>query len=287
MNVNVAMLGTGMIGAGMVEAWLGRGLEVHVWNRSQAKVAPLVEQGAHAHASVAEAAASAKILHLALSDDAAVDATLDAAGEALHGKLVVDHTTTSPAGARARSERLAVRGARFLHAPVFMSPAMCRSAHGIMLASGPSATFEEAKAHLSAMTGRLDYLGERPDLAAAYKLFGNTMIVTMTAGLADVYAIARSNDIDPVDALGLFSKFQPAGIFQLRGARMAEGDYTPSFELTMARKDVRLMMEAAGHQPLSALPSVAARMDALIAEGRGGLDLGALALTAVPPKPAP
>ncbi len=279
------MLGTGMIGSGMVEAWLARGLEAHVWNRSRAKVEPLVAQGAHAHASISDAATAADVVHLALSDDAAVDATLEAAGDAVRGKLVIDHSTTSPVGAAARSLRLAERGARFLHAPVFMSPAMCKTAQGMMLASGPAATFEEAKPHLSLMTGRVDYLGERADLAAAHKLFGNTMIVTMTAGLADVFAIARANGIDPVEALGLFSKFHPAGIFQFRGARMAEGDFSPSFELTMARKDVRLMMEAAGHQPLSALPSVAARMDALIAEGRGGLDVGALALPAVPPRP--
>jgi 3-hydroxyisobutyrate dehydrogenase-like beta-hydroxyacid dehydrogenase len=63
---------------------------------------------------------------------------------------------------------------------------------------------------------------------------------------------------------------------------MAAGDYAPAFELTMARKDARLMLELAGAQPLGALPGIAARMDALIARGFGADDLGVLAIDAVP-----
>jgi 3-hydroxyisobutyrate dehydrogenase-like beta-hydroxyacid dehydrogenase len=57
---------------------------------------------------------------------------------------------------------------------------------------------------------------------------------------------------------------------------MAAGDYTPSFELSMARKDVRLMLETARAQRLAALPGIAARMDELIAEGHGEDDLAVL-----------
>jgi hypothetical protein len=48
----------------------------------------------------------------------------------------------------------------------------------------------------------------------------------------------------------------------------------------MARKDVRLMLEAIGTRPLAALPAIAARMDALIAAGHGAKDAGALAIDA-------
>ncbi len=78
----------------------------------------------------------------------------------------------------------------------------------------------------------------------------------------------------------LFDFFNPATIVQTRGASMAKGDFTPSFEMVMARKDVRLMMETAGVRPLAALPAIAARMDALIAAGHGGKDFGALAIEA-------
>ena len=61
-----------------------------------------------------------------------------------------------------------------------------------------------------------------------------------------------------------------------RGKAMANGQFAPGFELDMARKDVRLMIESAGARPLAVLPAIAARMDALIAQGHGQDDLAIL-----------
>ena len=152
----------------------------------------------------------------------------------------------------------------------------------MMLVAGAKATFDRAEPVLRAMTGRVDHLGERRDLAAAHKLFGNAMIIALCGGLADVYAMAAELGIDAVDAHALFGKFSPTGVLTYRGAAMAKGDYTPTFELTMARKDARLMIESAGARPLTVLPAVAQRMDALIGRGFGGDDLGVLAVDAVP-----
>ena len=170
----------------------------------------------------------------------------------------------------------------FVHAPVFMTPKMCRQAGGIMLAAGPQATFARAEAALGAMTGRVDYLGERPDLAAANKLFGNAMILTICGGLADVYAMAASLGIEATAAHALFGMFNPVGVLAYRGAAMARGDYTPTFELTMARKDARLMIETARGRELAVLPAIARRMDVLIERGFGSDDMGVLSVDAVP-----
>jgi hypothetical protein len=49
----------------------------------------------------------------------------------------------------------------------------------------------------------------------------------------------------------------------------------------MARKDLRLMIEAAGAQPMVVLPGIANRMDDAIAQGHGKQDLGAIAAAVV------
>jgi hypothetical protein len=49
----------------------------------------------------------------------------------------------------------------------------------------------------------------------------------------------------------------------------------------MARKDMRLMIEAAGSQPLAVLTSIAARMDDAIANGHGAEDLAVIAAEVV------
>jgi 3-hydroxyisobutyrate dehydrogenase-like beta-hydroxyacid dehydrogenase len=278
----ITFLGAGLMGSALAEAAVQRGDHVVVWNRSETKARALEHFGVRTARTVPEAVEGADRVHLILADDAAVDGVLEAAGDALKGQVVVDHSTTSPAGTAARATRLEVRGIAFLHAPVFMTPKMCREAGGMMFVAGPGATFARVEGALRAMTGRLEYLGERRDLAAANKLFGNAMIITICSGLADVFAMAATLGIDPVDAHALFSKFNPTGALTYRGAAMAKGDYRATFELTMARKDVRLMMEAAGIRDLTVLPAIASRMDRLIERGFGGDDLGVLSVDAVP-----
>jgi 3-hydroxyisobutyrate dehydrogenase-like beta-hydroxyacid dehydrogenase len=281
----IAILGAGLIGAGMAEAARSRGLDVAVWNRTRAKADALAPLGVRPCATIDEAVRGASRVHVAVADDAAVDAILSTAVPALgEGCVVLDHTTASPAGTAARAARAAREGWAFLHAPVFMSPAMAKAAKGMILCAGPTATYERVKDALAAMTGDVWYLGERPDLAAAYKLFGNAMIITVVGGLADVFAMASTLGVPPEAAHQLFSRFKPATTIDLRGAKMAVGDYTPAFELTMARKDVRLMLEAAGDAPMAVLPAIAARMDELIRRGDGGLDLAALSRDSIPPK---
>ncbi|MGH7272825.1 MAG: NAD(P)-dependent oxidoreductase [Polyangiaceae bacterium] len=279
---NITFLGVGLMGAGLAEAAARRGDRVSAWNRTAAKAKALAAFGVRCAETVPEAVAGAERVHVILTDDAAVDSVLDAAGDALRTALVVDHSTTSPSGTAERAKRLEARGIAFLHAPVFMTPKMCRDATGLMLAAGPQATFARAEVALRAMTSRVEYLGERRDLAAANKLFGNAMILALCGGLADVYAMAASLGIVASDAHALFSKFTPTGVLTYRGAAMAEGDYTATFELAMARKDARLMIESARGAELTVLPAVAKRMDALIARGFGADDLGVLAVDAVP-----
>ncbi len=293
---NIAILGTGLIGAGMVESACRRGERVRAWNRTAAKAKALETHGAVAYATAPEAvsgAASGAVsgggaverVHLSLSDDEAVDGVLAACLDALPaGALVIDHTTVSPAGTKRRAEALAARGVAFLHAPVFMAPKNARESTGLMLCAGPEAIYERAREALAAMTGKVWYVGARTDLAAAYKLFGNAMIVAQTAALSDVYGMAKNLGIEAPSAHGLFTHFNAAGVIQYRGGAMSRGDYAANFELTMARKDVRLMLEAAGDAPLTVLPAVAARMDALLARGLGAEDLGVLAIDAVPKK---
>jgi 3-hydroxyisobutyrate dehydrogenase-like beta-hydroxyacid dehydrogenase len=278
----VAWLGTGMLGSGFVEGMLSRGGAVDVWNRTGNKAQALVAKGATPHAQVADAVKDAARIHLCLSDDEAVDGVLAQVLPAMkRGALVVDHTTVSPEGTARRAERMAQAGVTFVHAPVFMAPDNARTATGLMLVSGPQDVVDRVRPVLQSMTGKLIELGARADKAAAFKLFGNCVIVALAAGLADMLVLARSTGIDPEEAMGLFKDFQVAGQINGRGARMAKGDFAPSFELSMARKDVRLMQEtarAAPSLPLTMLPGVADRMDALLAAGHGEKDLAVLAL---------
>lgn len=274
---SIAFLGTGLLGGAFVEAALGRGESVTVWNRTAAKAEALAALGARVSASPAEAVRGASRVHLVLQDDDSVEAVIAQLRPELGPDVpILDHTTTQPARTAARATRLAAEGVRYLHCPVFIGPAMARQAQGTIMVSGPRAWFDAVQPVLAAQAARVEYLGERPDAAAVYKLCGNTLIVGISGTVADMLAVARGGGVAPDAALRLFEFFDPSRIIGVRGRSMAAGDFTPSFELTMARKDVRLMLETAATQPLAVLPGLAARMDVLIADGDGGRDLAVL-----------
>ena len=279
---HIAFLGTGLLGGGFVQGLLARGTPVTCWSRTSHKTAPLAELGAQVAATPADAVDGAERVHICVKDDDAVDAVIAAMIDALaDGAVIIDHTTTSPDGAARRAAMLAGRGKLFLHAPAFMTPAAARSGSGMMVVSGPQLVFAQVQDALRRMTGDLWYLGEDPRRAAGMKLMGNAMIIALTAGIADMLTIGAAFGITPKDAQALVARLKPAGPVDVRGKRMAEGDFEPTFELTMARKDMGLMLDAAGARPLAVLAAIAARADALIERGLGAKDLGVLAVDAL------
>jgi 3-hydroxyisobutyrate dehydrogenase-like beta-hydroxyacid dehydrogenase len=279
---NIAILGTGLLGGAFAEACAKRGDTVVAWNRSSDKLLALAQFGVKAAATPAEAVKGASRVHLVLKDDAVVEEVIAAARPGLAADaILIDHTTTLPALTAERAKQLAAQGLKYLHCPVFMMPQGARSAQGSMLAAGPKALFESVKADLARMTGRLEYLGERADLAAVNKLLGNAMIIGMSSTMADVLTLAKASGVAGEDAIKLLGLFDVNAMIATRGLNMAKGKFTASFELSMARKDVRLMLETAGGRPLAVLPAIAARMDQLIAAGHGARDASVVGIDAV------
>ena len=278
----IAFLGTGLLGSAFVEAAAKRGDEVCVWNRSADKAQALSQFGIAVAVSPAAAVRDAARVHLVLKDDAVVDAVIAAARAGLAADAVlVDHSTTLPALTAERAQRLTREGVKYLHCPVFMTPLAARNAKGSMLASGPRAVFDAVAADLAAMTGRLEYQGERSDLAAAKKLFGNALILSLSAVMADMLTLAQATGVEGQEAIDVAALFDLNGIAAMRGGAMAQGKFAPSFELAMARKDLGLMLQMAGARPLAVLPGMAARMDQLIAAGHGADDFTILAKDAL------
>jgi 3-hydroxyisobutyrate dehydrogenase len=284
----IAFFGTGLLGSGFVRALRRRGEDVQVWNRTAAKARALEADGATVREAPADAARGAARIHLTLSDDAAVDEVLEAARPGFApGVIIVDHTTTSPSGTAARARRWAERGVAFQHAPLFMGPQNALESTGLMLASGERARFDTLAPELSKMTGKLVYLGPQPERAAGFKLLGNLFLMCMTTGVAEMLMLAKAVGIPAAEAASLFDTFNPAQTLGPRVKRILDGDFAqPSWELAMARKDARLMLEAAAQAdlPLAVIPAIAQQMDRFIARGHAHDDWTVIAKDALPPR---
>lgn len=271
-----AFLGMGLLGANFVRAMLAKGDQVRVWSRTTSKATELEKYGAKAFQDITEAVAGADIVHLTLVDDATVDEVLEAARPGLkQGAVIVDHTTTSVPGAVDRTKEWKRLGFEYQHAPVFMGPPNALESTGAMLVSGDQELIGRLEPQLSKMTGKLLNFGPEPGRAAGMKLLGNLFLVSFTAGIGDMLGLAKALRIPVSDISNLMDAWNPGAMVPARLKRVATGDFTqPSWTLSMARKDTRLMLEGAerGGVDLTVIPAIATEMDHWIEEGHGNDD---------------
>jgi 3-hydroxyisobutyrate dehydrogenase len=274
--MKIAFLGAGLMGTGFIRRMLRNGHEVRVWNRSPEKAQALEAQGGVACRQAASAVEGVERIHIALSDDAAVDHVLESIRDSLPSTAwMIDHTTTAPSPTAERAARWAGRGRVYLHAPVFMSPKNTEEGAGLMLVSGDPEKIEAVLPELKQMVSNVIRLGDKPELAAAYKLFGNLVLIGIQGILSDVVRLAHAVGVHPSDAVALVTQFNPGETLPVRAAKIAGGPYEPaSFAVTMARKDVRLMIEEAGRHgvELGLMPLIANLYEQAIARGEGALD---------------
>jgi 3-hydroxyisobutyrate dehydrogenase len=282
----IAFLGTGLLGSNFVKSLLKKGKQVQVWNRTAAKAKALEADGAISFTEPAEAVKGANRIHLTLSDDQAVDDILEKARTGFApGVIIIDHTTTSTAGAKKRTIEWKERGFSYIHAPVFMGPPNALNSTGFMLVSGDPETIKTIEPELSAMTGTLINFGTDINRAAGMKLIGNLFLMSLTAGLSDALTLAKTLHIPGADLKALFDKWNPGTMVPARLKRILSDQFKdPSWELNMARKDARLMMEEMqeGGSTLNILPVIAGEMDRWIQKGHGNDDWTIIAKDNVP-----
>ncbi len=269
----IAFLGMGLLGSNFTKALLQRGEVVHVWNRTTARAKALESFGAIAFNDVAEAVKGVTRIHVTLKDDNAVNDVLEKASSGFaKGVVIIDHTTTTAHGAAERTALWKSRGFIYLHAPVFMGPQNALESTGTMLVSGDEEIIALLEPELAKMTGKLVNFGSDNNKAAGMKLIGNLFLISMTAGVVDTLTLAKALGISTDEVSKLFDTWNPAGMLPARLKKITSGTFNqPSWELEMARKDTRLMMEEAtiAGKELTIIPSIANEMDKWIAKGHG------------------
>ena len=272
----ISFLGTGLLGANFTRALLKKGEQVQVWNRTPDKAKVLETDGAKAFEQITEAVKGANRIHIIMSDDQAVDEVLNNASPAFEKDvIIIDHTTTSASGAAERAATWKKKGFRYIHAPVFMGPPNALESTGIMLVSGDQDTIKIIEPELARMTGRLLNLGSDPAKAAAIKLLGNLFHIGLTGTISDMTTMAATLDIKSEDISFLLEALNPGVVAQGRLKKITSNTFDqPSWELNMARKDARLMIEqtATKNKQLMVIPGVAKKMDTMLAQGHAKED---------------
>ncbi|MFJ4856227.1 MULTISPECIES: NAD(P)-dependent oxidoreductase [unclassified Streptomyces] len=273
----VAVLGTGIMGSAMARSLLRAGLEVRAWNRTQAKAAPLAADGATVTDTAADAVRGADVVLTMVNDQTSVAAALTAASDGVHrGQVLLQSSTVGPDGAVELAQRAADLGLVFLDAPVSGTRQPAEQGALTVFVSGPSAARGVAAPVLDAIGQRTVWVSEEPGAASRLKLVVNTWVINMVGGVAECLNLAEGLGVDPqlfLDAV----KGGPldSGYLHGKSAAVLSGDLTPSFALSTALKDTRLILDAAGQTGvrLDLTAASAARFARAEAAGHGDEDM--------------
>jgi 3-hydroxyisobutyrate dehydrogenase len=268
--MRVALLGTGIMGAGMARNLLSAGHEVAAWNRTREHAEPLASDGAAVAGSPAAALAGADALVTMLADGAAVRSAVD--GLALDGVLWAQMSTIGV------DETEALASPSFVDAPVLGSRPQAEAGQLTVLAAGPADARERLAPVFDAVSARVIELGERAGAGTRMKLVLNHWVVALVEGLAETVLLAEGLGLDPRTFLDIIEG-SPMGppYARLKGTQMIERSYEPNFPLELALKDARLIAAAAADAGLD-LPLVRLveqRFGAAVEAGHGRGDLSA------------
>ncbi|WP_369360472.1 NAD(P)-dependent oxidoreductase [Streptomyces sp. cg2] len=198
---SVTVIGLGPMGQAMADAYLDQGYEVTVWNRTAARADALVARGATLAAGVADALAANELVILSLTDYEAMYAVLEPATAALAGRVLVNLSSDTPEKARAAARWAADHGAVQLTGGVTVPPAGIGRPESATFYSGPRAVFDAHRPALEVVTGRTDYRGEDPGIAALYYQIGMVMFWTSMLGYWQALALADANGLPASEIL--------------------------------------------------------------------------------------
>ena len=281
----VALLGTGRMGAAMARRLGDAGHRVRVWNRTLSSARALVESRADGAlvlaSSAAEAVTGAAAVMTVLADGAATAAVVldESVMAALpRGCLVIDLGTSGVAAATDLGQALHGSGFRFVDAPVSGSVPAVTAGTVLVMASGPTEDVVEATPLLHAFAGEVVRVG---DIGAgqAMKLAVNLVVHDLNAALGEALDLAARSGIDRSDAYDVLEKSVVGAPF-VRYKRPAFLDpATPTaMSLALVAKDLGLITEHARHlgAGIPVTERARIRVQGAVDAGWGGRDMADL-----------
>lgn len=247
--VNIALIGTGLMGAPMARNLMKAGHTLTVWNRSAEKTAPLVADGARGAATVAEAVSGAEIVISMLSDGYVTGPMIedDAVRSALQGGAVwIDMSSSKPEHARAQGDSLSAVNVAYLDAPVSGGTRGAEAATLAIMVGGDAAVFDRAAPVLQAM-GRPVHVGP-VGAGMLCKLANQTIVAVTIAAVAEATLLVQKGGADPAALRhALKGGFADSVILQQHGERMSEGNFVPGGLSKFQLKDLEnTLAEAQG-----------------------------------------
>ncbi|HKN28588.1 MAG TPA: NAD(P)-dependent oxidoreductase [Roseiarcus sp.] len=266
---DVAFIGLGTMGRGMVRNLYRAGNTVTAWNRTRRPLPAELDSVAQAE-SIAAAIRGKSIVFVCVTGPdaqrAVFDELLDCLGPDV---LVIDSTTTDPAESVRIAQALAERGSRYLDAPVFGSKSEAWEGRLDFVCGGAEATFRNAEPLLRNLAATVHHIGAS-GAGATMKLIGNLLVAAQMVSLGEALALARRAGLDGEAVVRVFDVTDySSGLIRGVSRASLRNDFSPSFYLRHMLKDVRLIEDLARRLavPLPATAPIGPLYQAAVNEG--------------------
>ena len=277
-NSPVAIVGLGLMGEVYAKRLLDARIPVVGFDIDPARRARLNEIGGRAVNSIAELAAPARCIIIAVFNtdqvaDVIENHLLPALGDGSN-KIVLCMSTCDPDQVAALAARVMPRGIRYLDVPVSGTSDQVRRGDGVALIGGDSAIAGEVTDVFDALFARRFHVGKIGDGARA-KLAVNLILGLNRLALAEGLVFAERLGLDPAAFLDVArGSASYSQVMETKGPKMVSGDFSPEGRAKQTLKDVQLMLgQAAGvGQKLAMLEVHAAVLEACVRAGEADLD---------------
>ena len=189
MSQKIGFLGAGRMASAMISRLLEQGYPVKVWNRSAAKIEPLVAKGAIACATPSETASDVDVVLSFMADDIAAEAVWLGDNGALcamtPGALAIECSTLSHGFVLELSGKIMTAGCLYIDAPVTAVPAQVAAGETMFLIGADNVALEQARPIMEAVANRIVHFGPIGS-GTVYKLMNNLLGAVHIAAAAEL-----------------------------------------------------------------------------------------------------
>lgn len=279
----VGFIGLGTMGAPMALNLLKAGFALTVFDLNPAAVRRLVEAGAVAASTPAEAASASDVVITMLPDAPDVERAMfgdnGVSAGLKPGSLYIDMSTIDPATTQKIGARLADMKVDMLDSPVGKTVEHAIAGTSTLMIGGETAVLDRARPILSAMGADLIHCGAL-GMGQAMKLVNNLLASVLITASSEALVSGAKAGLTLETMISVL-KTTMAWNQQLAVAmhnRALKGDFEPGFMVKLAHKDCRLalaMNKDLGVKSPVGAATLAALGEAMYA-GLSGKDVGAV-----------
>lgn len=246
---NIAFIGTGVMGAGMIRNLLKGGFNVRVYNRSKEKALPLAKDGAIVCDSIKECIENQDIIITIIGFPKDVEevyfSDYGIIENAKKDAYIIDMTTSSPQLAKKIYEGAKAKSLFALDAPVSGGDIGAQNGTLAIMVGGDESAFEACKPAFEAMGTNIVYEGVAGS-GQHVKMANQIVVAANTIGICEAVAYTKAMGIDPQRMIQTIHS-GAAGSWQVsnNGPKIANQDYSPGFFIKHFVKDMRIALEEA------------------------------------------